>query len=230
MVATNPPFGGEEEPGIKSNFPQDKQTAETAFLFLQLIMRRLARPRDGDPGGRAAVVVPDGTLYATDAADRVKAQMLTECNLHTIVRLPWGVFSPYTPTPTNLLFFDRSGPTKDIWYYELKPPAGVKRYSKTKPLRSEEFDPLLTWWHDRIENEHAWRVPVEEVLRRDGDGTVVSCNLDLRHPDSLAELGPIDDPDLVVQHLRDERGGWTRPSSASCPLCSTSYLTAPVKA
>lgn len=206
VIATNPPFGGEEEPGIKANFPPDKQTSETAFLFLQLIMRRLARPTSGQPGGRAGVVVPDGSLYATDAADRVKAQLLTEFNLHTIVRLPWGVFSPYTSTPTNLLFFDRSGPTKDIWYYQLTPPVGMKRYSKTKPLKSEEFDPLLAWWDDRTENEHAWRVPVEDVLRYDAAGNVVSCNLDLRHPDSLDDIGVIDDPDVAVAHIREERG------------------------
>jgi type I restriction enzyme M protein len=205
VIATNPPFGGEEESGIKANFPPDKQSSETAFLFLQLIMRRLARAIDGQAGGRAAVVVPDGTLYATDAADRIKAQMLTEFNLHTIVRLPWGVFSPYTPTPTNLLFFDRSGPTRDIWYYQMTPPPGMKRYSKTKPLKFEEFEPLLSWWGDRTENEHAWRVSVEDVLRRDEGGRVLSCDLDLRHPDSLNTIGPVDDPDVVVQRIRADR-------------------------
>lgn len=205
VIATNPPFGGEEEPGIKANFPPDKQTSETAFLFLQLIMRRLARPAAGRPAGRAAVVVPDGSLYATDAADRVKEQLLTEFNLHTIVRLPWGVFSPYTPTPTNLLFFDRTGPTKDIWYYQMTPPPGMKRYSKTKPLKFEEFEPLLTWWNDRVENEQAWRVAVEEVLRYDAAGNLDSCNLDLRHPDSLGDIGVIDDPEVAVSRIREER-------------------------
>src|SRR6266513_3149725 len=115
VIMTNPPFGGEEERGILSNFPEDKQTAETALLFLQLIMRKLRR---APKPGRAAVVVPNGVLFGDGIAARIKEELLREFNLHTIVRLPNGVFEPYTPIATNVLFLDRSGPTKDVWYYE----------------------------------------------------------------------------------------------------------------
>jgi type I restriction enzyme M protein len=117
VILTNPPFGGEEEKGIQGNFPEDRQTAETALLFLQLIMRRLRRaPKSGFGPARAAVVVPNGTLFGDGVCARIKEELLKEFNLHTIVRLPNGVFAPYTPIPTNLLFFDRNGPTKEVWY------------------------------------------------------------------------------------------------------------------
>ena len=113
VILTNPPFGGEEEKGIQGNFPEDRQTAETALLFLQLIMRKLRRqPTPAGRPARAAVVVPNGTLFGDGVCARIKEELLKEFNLHTIVRLPNGVFSPYTPIPTNILFFDRSGPTK----------------------------------------------------------------------------------------------------------------------
>ncbi len=115
VILTNPPFGGEEERGILANFPSDKQTAETALLFLQLIMRKIRR---APKSGRAAVVAPNGTLFAGGVAARLKEELLKEFNLHTIIRLPNGVFAPYTSIPTNILFFDRSGATQDVWYYE----------------------------------------------------------------------------------------------------------------
>ena len=134
VILTNPPFGGEEEKGIQGNFPEDKQTAETALLFLQLIMRKLRRQ-----GGksRAAVVVPNGTLFGDGVCARIKEELLKEFNLHTIVRLPNGVFAPYTSIPTNLLFFDRSGPTREVWYYEQPLPEGRKNYTKDRadPIR-----------------------------------------------------------------------------------------------
>ncbi|WP_240905505.1 HsdM family class I SAM-dependent methyltransferase [Thiorhodococcus mannitoliphagus] len=135
VILTNPPFGGEEERGILGGFPQDMQAAETALLFLQLIMRKLKRPGQGaENGGRAAVVVPNGTLFADGIAARIKEALVKGFNLHTIVRLPEDVFSPYTDIPANLLFFDRSGPTQDIWFYQIPPPEGRKKYSKTKPM------------------------------------------------------------------------------------------------
>jgi type I restriction enzyme M protein len=135
IILTNPPFGGEEERGILGNFPSDKQTAETALLFLQLIMRKLRRiPKPG----RAAVVVPNGTLFGDGVCARIKEELLKDFNLHTIVRLPNGVFAPYTSIPTNLLFFERSGPTKEIWYYEQPLPEGRKNYTKTHPLQLEK--------------------------------------------------------------------------------------------
>lgn len=165
VILTNPPFGGEEEVGIKSNFPPNMQTAETALLFLQYIMRKLrvkGAPVSGGKkavnGGRAAVVVPNGTLFGDGVCAVIKEELLKEFNLHTIIRLPQGVFSPYTDIPANLLFFDRSGPTKTIWYYELPLPEGKKKYSKTSPLQFEEFAPVLAWWNNREEGPQAWKV------------------------------------------------------------------------
>ena len=167
VILTNPPFGGEEERGILGNFPDDKQTAETALLFLQLIMRKLRRP---PKPGRAAVVVPNGTLFGDGVCARIKEDLLKDFNLHTIVRLPNGVFAPYTSIPTNLLFFDRSGPTKEIWYYEQPLPEGRKNYTKTKPMQFEEFADCLAWWGNRQENDRAWQVKVADVLRYDEGG------------------------------------------------------------
>ncbi len=164
VILTNPPFGGEEERGILDNFPADKRTAETALLFLQLIMRKLRRPVGGHRPGRAGVVVPNGTLFGDGVCARIKEELLTQFNLHTVVRLPNGVFAPYTSIPTNLLFFDRSGPTADIWYYELPPPEGRKQYTKTAPLQVEEFADCQAWWADRKETERAWKVPFAQEL------------------------------------------------------------------
>ena len=155
---TNPPFGGEEERGILGNFPEDKQTSETALLFLQLIMRKLKRP---PKPGRAAVVVPNGTLFGDGICARIKEELLKDFNLHTIVRLPNGVFAPYTSIPTNLMFFDRSHPTEEVWYYEQPLPEGRKNYTKTQPIQFEEFAGCLKWWNNREENERAWKVPAK---------------------------------------------------------------------
>src|SRR5262245_52514301 len=152
VIMTNPPFGGEEERGILSNFPEDKQTAETALLFLQLIMRKLRRPVGGKKGGRCGMVVPNGLLFAEGIGARIKEDLLKDFNLHTVVRLPNGVFAPYTDIPTNLLFFDRGGPTEHVWYYEQPLPEGRKKYSKTAPLQFEEFADCIAWWPKRREN------------------------------------------------------------------------------
>src|SRR5207248_2436490 len=144
IILTNPPFGGEEERGILTNFPSDKQTAETALLFLQLIMRKLRR---APKPGRAAVVVPDGILAGDGICARIKEELSREFNLHTIVRLPSGVFAPYTGIPSNLIFFDRTGPTKEVWFYEHPLPADRKTYTKTAPIEFSEFLPLLKWWN-----------------------------------------------------------------------------------
>ena len=157
LIVTNPPFGGTEEDGIENNFPQALRTRETADLFLVLIVRLLKN------GGRAAIVLPDGTLFGEGVKTRIKAQLLETCNLHTVVRLPNGVFNPYTRIKTNLLFFTKGEPTKTIWYYEHPYPPGVKSYSKTKPMRIEEFEPEKEWWEDREENEYAWKVDFEQV-------------------------------------------------------------------
>jgi len=195
VIMTNPPFGGEEERGILGNFPEDKQTAETALLFLQLIMRKIRRvPRPG----RAAVVVPNGTLFGDGVCARIKEELLREFNLHTIVRLPNGVFSPYTGIPTNVLFFDRTGPTGEVWYYEHPLPEGRKNYTKTQPLQFEEFAPLIAWWKHREENERAWKVPAEELLAN-------NCNLDRKNPRAKQDITHLPPEQIVASILEKER-------------------------
>jgi type I restriction enzyme M protein len=206
VVLTNPPFGGEEEAGIKGNFPADMQTAETALLFLQLIMRRLKRPGHGSEyGGRAAVVVPNGTLSGDGVCARIKEQLLKEFNLHTVVRLPTGVFAPYTPIPTNLLFFDRSGPTNTIWFYEIAPPEGRKNYTKTQPMQFEDFADCIAWWNKRKENQRAWRVSAGDALKYNGGGELVSANLDLKNPSAAEDLEHLPPAKLVEAILERER-------------------------
>jgi type I restriction enzyme M protein len=205
IILTNPPFGGEEEAGIRGNFPADKQTSETALLFLQLIMRKLKRPGTGsEKGGRAAVVVPNGILSTDGVCARIKHELLTEFNLHTIVRLPNGVFSPYTPIPTNLLFFDSSGPTKTIWYYDQPLPEGRKTYTKTKPIQYENFTDCLKWWGKRKENEHAWKVKAPDVIKLDDKGIVASVNLDIKNPNAEEALEHLPPEQLVESILTKE--------------------------
>ena len=159
IILTNPPFGGEEEAGIKANFPPNMQTAETTLLFLQYIMRKLRVAGFGaERNGRAAVVVPNGALFGDGVCAVIKEELLKEFRLHTIVRLPPGVFAPYTDIQANLMFFERGGPTETIWYYELPLPAGRKKYSKTAPIQFDEFDPALAWWTAREEGPQPWRV------------------------------------------------------------------------
>ena len=182
IILTNPPFGGEEERGIQRNFPEDRQTAETALLFLQFIMRKLKRqPTSVGRPARAAVVVPNGMLSGDGVCARIKEELLRDFNLHTIVRLPNGVFAPYTPIPTNILFFDRSGPTTEIWYYDQPTPEGRKSYSKTQPLTFEEFGACQEWWGHRAESERAWKVPIAEIVQ---DG----CNLARDNPHAKVHL------------------------------------------
>lgn len=188
VIMTNPPFGGEEERGILSNFPEDKQTAETALLFLQLIMRKLRRPIAGSKGGRCGMVVPNSVLFGDGICARIKEELLKEFNLHTIVRLPNGVFSPYTNIQTNLLFFDRSGPTKHIWYYEQPLPAGRKNYTKTAPIQFEEFEACLLWWKKREENDRAWKVSAQDLLKYDANGSLLSINLDIKNPRAKEDI------------------------------------------
>jgi type I restriction enzyme M protein len=206
VILTNPPFGGEEERGIQGNFPEDKQTAETALLFLQLIMRRLRRqPRPGLPPARAAVVVPNGTLFGDGVCARIKEELLKEFNLHTIVRLPNGVFAPYTSIPTNLLFFDRSGPTREVWFYEHPLPDGRKNYTKTQPLQFDEFAPCLAWWGRREENERAWRVPAADLLQYDAAGRLLSANLDRKNPRAREDITHLPPEQLAASILAKER-------------------------
>ena len=144
VVLMNPPYGGSEKADVKNHFPADLASSETADLFMSVIMYRLKE------NGRAAVILPDGFLFGTDNAKlNIKKKLLSEFNLHTVVRMPGSVFSPYTSITTNILFFDRTGPTKETWFYRLDMPEGYKHFSKTKPMKLEHFDPVVAWWNDR---------------------------------------------------------------------------------
>jgi type I restriction enzyme M protein len=195
VVLTNPPFGGVEEPGIEQGFPADVRTKETADLFLVLIKHILKNK------GRAALVLPDGTLFGEGVKRRIKEQLLTECNLHTNVRLPNGVFAPYTGIKTNLLFFTKGTPTKEVWYYEHPYPAGAKSYNKTKPIRIEEFEAEKAWWGSeadgfasRVENERAWKVSIEQIK-------AAGYNLDQKNPHS-ADVMSHDPDELLADYAR----------------------------
>jgi len=199
VILTNPPFGGEEEKGIQGNFPEDKKTSETALLFLQLIMRKLRRQaKTGFPPARAAVVAPNGTLSGDGVSARLKEELLKDFNLHTIVRLPNGVFSPYTPIPTNILFFDRTGPTERVWYYEQPLPEGRKNYTKTQPIQFPEFDGCLTWWNKREENEHSWNVSAADIAAG-------GYNLDRKNPCSKENTTQLTPEQIVEDILKKER-------------------------
>jgi type I restriction enzyme M protein len=174
IILTNPPFGGREEDGIESNFPSHFRTKETADLFLALFIRLLR------PGGRAAIVLPDGSLFGEGVKTRLKEHLLAECNLHTIVRLPNSVFRPYASIGTNLLFFEKGTPTQDIWFYEHRVPEGQKAYSMTKPIRVEHLQGCVDWWRGaaregRVETPQAWRVTADDVKAR-------GYNLDIKNP------------------------------------------------
>lgn len=146
VILMNPPYGGSEKADVKSHFPSDLASSETADLFMSVIMYRLKEK------GRAAVILPDGFLFGTDNAKlNIKKKLLNEFNLHTIIRLPSSVFSPYTSITTNILFFDKTGPTKETWIYRLDKPEGYKNFSKTKPMKLEHFEPVISWWHERQE-------------------------------------------------------------------------------
>lgn len=146
VILMNPPYGGSEKADVKNHFPSDLASSETADLFMSVIMYRLKQ------NGRAAVILPDGFLFGTDNAKvNIKKKLLREFNLHTIIRLPGSVFSPYTSITTNILFFDNTHPTKETWFYRLDMPEGYKHFSKTKPMKLEHFQPVLDWWNDRQE-------------------------------------------------------------------------------
>ncbi len=194
-IVTNPPFGGMEEDGVEKQFPKKFQTRETADLFLALIIKLLK------PGGRAAVVLPDGTLFGEGIKTRLKEHLLDECNLHTIVRLPNGVFNPYTGIKTNLLFFTKGEPTREVWYYEHPYPPGAKSYNKTKPISIKEFDAEKAWWGEntpagrkkREENGLAWKVTFEEIKAG-------GFNLDIKNPN--AEGAKLGDPDELLKEYK----------------------------
>lgn len=169
VVLSNPPFGGQEEDGTEKNFPEEFRTKETADLFLALIIKILKK------NGRAAVILPDGSLYGNGVKTKIKEELLRKCNLHTIVRLPNGVFNPYTSIKTNLLFFDKGKSTKDIWYYEMSTPNNVKNFNKNRTIIIEDFDRIREWWFKREENEYAWKINIDLVR-------ATNYNLDSKNP------------------------------------------------
>jgi len=179
IIVTNPPFGGREEDGIESNFPAHFRTKETANLFLALFIRLLK------PGGRAAIVLPDGSLFGEGVKTRLKEHLLAECNLHTIVRLPNSVFKPYASIGTNLLFFEKGEPTSAVWFYEHRVPADQKAYSMTKPIRVEHLRGCVDWWggverQGRQDTEVTWKVSLDDIKAR-------NYNLDWKNPHTLAD-------------------------------------------
>ncbi len=186
-IVTNPPFGGIEEEGIESNFPASFRTRETADLFLVYIMKMLK------PNGRAGVVLPDGSLFGEGVKTRIKEELLQECNLHTIIRLPNGVFNPYTGIKTNLLFFTKGSPTKEIWYYEHPLPNGIKNYSRSNPITINEFLPEKKWWNNRVENEYAWKVCINDI--KDSN-----YNLDIKNP-HISEAEKLKTPMELIEEI-----------------------------
>lgn len=169
IIFSNPPFGGTEENGTEENFPPEYRTKETADLFLILIVKLLKK------NGRAAVILPDGFLFGEGIRTRIKEELLATCNLHTIIRLPNGVFNPYTGIKTNLLFFDKGSSTKEIWYFEHPYPAGHKSYTKSRPITIDEFELEKKWWKKRKENDYAWKVSIADIKKR-------NYNLDISSP------------------------------------------------
>lgn len=180
IVLTNPPFGGAESGDISKGFPKEFQTAETAWLFLYLVIETLR------PGGRCGIVVPNNVLVESEIGARFKRKLFETCNVHTVVRLPDGVFAPYTDIPSNIIFFEKGAPTEAVWFYQISPPLGRKKYTKTRPMQTDEFAECSEWWgglgrSNRTETDNAWRVTAEELVHS-------NYNLDLRSPVSLADL------------------------------------------
>lgn len=197
VILMNPPYGGNEKADVKNHFPSDLASSETADLFMSVIMYRLKQD------GRAAVILPDGFLFGTDNAKvNIKKKLLREFNLHTIIRMPGSVFSPYTPITTNILFFDNTHSTEETWFYRLDMPEGYKHFSKTKPMKLEHFQPVLDWWENRQEItvdgfDKAKKFPVEQLTQELG------YNLDqCGYPHEEEEiLAPMD----LIQRYEEQR-------------------------
>lgn len=186
IIVANPPFGGVVGDGMETNFPLNFRTKESADLFLILFIQMLK------DGGRAGIVLPDGSLTGDGVKQRVRQKLLEDCNVHTIVRLPQSVFAPYATVNTNLIFFEKGKPTNEIWYYEHTLPEGQKAYSKTKPIRISEFEPIKEWWNNREETEVSWKVPMQTIIDRNYD-------LDIKNPNKKVEEAVYDRVSLISQ-------------------------------
>ncbi len=196
VILMNPPYGGNEKADIKGNFPADLASSETADLFMSVIMYRLKE------NGRAAVIIPDGFLFGTDNAKvAIKKKLLSEFNLHTVIRMPHSVFAPYTSITTNILFFDNTKPTEETWFYRLDMPEGYKNFSKTKPMKLEHFEPAITWWDNREDIsidgfDKAKKYSVQELIDR-------NYNIDLcGYPHEEEEILP---PKELIQQYQEKR-------------------------
>ena len=196
VILMNPPYGGSEKTEVKNHFPADLASSETADLFMSVIMYRLRE------NGRAAVILPDGFLFGTDNAKvAIKKKLLSEFNLHTVIRMPHSVFAPYTSITTNILFFERTGPTKETWFYRLDMPEGYKNFSKTKPMKLEHFAPAEEWWSNREEItidgfDKAKKYSVDEIMAR-------TYNIDLcGYPHEEEEILP---PKELIQQYQEKR-------------------------
>ena len=190
VIVANPPFGGAVKDGVEKNFPAEFRTKETADLFLVLFIHLLK------PNGRCGIVLPDGSLFGEGVKTAIKKKLLEECNLHTIIRLPKGVFNPYAGVNTNLLFFEKGSPTKEVWFYELPLPEGLRQYTKGRPIQHEEFDPVRQWWNDRQSNGHAWKVSIAEIQER-------NYNLDFKNP-KRQEAVNHKDPKELMREIEDK--------------------------
>jgi type I restriction enzyme M protein len=186
IIVANPPFGGVVGDGMETNFPLNYRTKESADLFLILFIQLLK------DGGRVGIVLPDGSLTGEGVKQRVRQKLLEDCNVHTIVRLPQSVFAPYATVNTNLIFFEKGKKTKDIWYYEHTLPEGAKAYSKTKPIRIEEFEPIKNWWKKREESELSWKVSIGTIIERNYD-------LDIKNPNKVVEEVVHDSKTLIKE-------------------------------
>ena len=185
VIVTNPPFGGSEEDGIEKNFPSELQTKETADLFLQYIIEMLK------DGGRGAVVLPDGTLFGEGVKTKIKKLLLEECNLHTLIRLPNSVFAPYTSIKTNILFFEKGTPTKDIWYYQLDP---GRNMGKTNPLNNKDMEEFVVLQKTKSNTEKSWNLKVADI-------DAITFDLAPKNPNTPEEA-PLRNPKTILQEMQ----------------------------
>lgn len=186
VILANPPFGGIVANGYEGNFPQKYRTKESADLFLILFVHLLKM------GGRAAIVLPDGSLTGEGVKERIRRKLLEDCDLHTIIRLPNSVFQPYASVATNLLFFEKGKKTKQVWYYEHRLPKDYKAYSKMKTIQLHEFDPIKKWWKKRTESEVSWKVGIDTIIERGYD-------LDIKNP-HVAEVQSGDPRQMLKEY------------------------------
>jgi len=208
VIVANPPFGADVKDGVEKNFPAEFRTRETADLFLVLFIHLLK------PNGRAGIVLPDGSLFGEGVKTAIKKKLLEECNVHTIVRLPQGVFNPYAGVNTNLIFFTKGEPTKEIWYYQLPLPEGVKQYTKNRGITHEDFDPLRKWWKNRKANALApleaararsvssplmgWKISIKQIQER-------NYNLDFKNPNGKT-AAVHKSPEELVREIEGKEG------------------------